>query len=78
MNDYGGGYMDWSNLKVLQLDKGHIDFERFFRFVGKTGYTGDFTFEGTGFDQTGEVNIRNLNKQFARAREYLNMAGIKK
>ena len=70
--------MDWSNLKVLQLDKGHIDFERFFRFVEKTGYTGDFTFEGTGFDQTGEVNIRNLNKQFARAREYLNMAGIKK
>lgn len=78
VNDYGGGYMDWSNLKVLQLDKGHIDFERFFRFVEKTGYTGDFTFEGTGFDQTGEVNIRNLNKQFARAREYLNMAGIRK
>ncbi len=77
VNDYGGGYMDWSNLKVLQLDKGHIDFERFFRFAGKTGYTGDFTFEGTGFDQTGEVNIRNLNDQFARAREYLALAGQK-
>ena len=76
VNDYGGGYMDWSNLKVLQLDKGHIDFDRFFRFVGKTGYAGDFTFEGTGFDHTGEVNIRNLNDQFARAREYLALAGL--
>ena len=68
--------MDWSNLKVLQLDKGHIDFDRFFRFVGKTGYAGDFTFEGTGFDHTGNVNIRNLNDQFARAREYLALAGL--
>ena len=76
VNDYGGGYMDWSNLKVLQLDKGHIDFDRFFRFVGKTGYAGDFTFEGTGFDHTGNVNIRNLNDQFARAREYLVLAGL--
>ena len=63
--------MDWDNLKVLQLGKGHIDFSRFFRFVRETGYTGDFTFEGTGFDQTGQVNLPNLNDQFALAREYL-------
>lgn len=72
VNDYGGGYMDWNNLKVLHLGKGHIDFDRFFRFVRETRYAGDFTFEGTGFDQTGYVNIRNLNDQFALARSYLN------
>ena len=71
VNDYGGGYKDWSNLKVLPMGKGHIDFEHFFRFVRQTAYRGDFTFEATGFDQTGTVNIRNLNEQFALARRYL-------
>lgn len=74
VNDYGGEYMDWSNLKVLMLNKGHIDFDRFFRFTRKTGYTGDYTFEGTGFDHTGQVRIGDLNDQFALARKYLNQA----
>ena len=71
VNDYGGTFMDWNNLKVLQLGKGHIDFGRFFRFVRGTQYDGDFTFEGTGFDQSGFVNIRDLNDQFTLARKYL-------
>ena len=71
VNDYGGSFMDWDNLKVLQLGKGHIDFDRFFRFIRETDYRGDFTFEGTGFDQTGAVNIQNLNNQFTLARQYL-------
>lgn len=71
VNDYGGTYMDWNNLKVLQMGKGHIDFDRFFRFIKRTEYSGDFTFEGTGFDQSGQVNIRNLNDQFSAARKYL-------
>ena len=71
VNDFGGTYMDWNNLKVLQLGKGHIDFDRFFRFIKETRYSGDFTLEGTGFDQTGQVNIQNLNDQFALARQYL-------
>ena len=72
VNDFGGNYMDWSNLKVLRLGKGHIDFDRFFRFLRETGYAGDLTFEGTGFDQTGAVDIRGLNEQFTLARDYLN------
>ena len=71
VNDYGGGYRDWNNLKVLQMGKGHIDFDRFFRFIRETGYSGGLTFEGTGFDSTGNVNIRNLNNQFDLARSYL-------
>ena len=72
VNDYGGGYMDWDNLKVLLLGQGHIDFDRFFRFVKETGYTGDFTLEGTGFNAAGEVNIDGLNEQFTLVRRYLN------
>ena len=75
VNDYGGGYKDWNNLKVLRLGKGHIDFDRFFRFVKETGYQGDFTLEATGFDQTGEVNINGLNEQFALARQYISRLG---
>lgn len=71
VNDYGGGYMDWDNLKVLQLGKGHIDFDRFFRHIKEIGYTGDFTLEGTGFDQAGQVNLEALNAQFSLARTYL-------
>ena len=72
VNDFDGEYMDWNNLKVLRLGKGHIDFDRFFRFVRRTGYTGDFTFEGTGFNQSGEVGIQDLNEQFTLARTFLN------
>ena len=72
VNDYGGGYMDWNNLKVLPIGEGHIDFGRFFAFVLQTGYQGDYTFEGTGFDNEGRVNTDRLNGQFRRARNYIN------
>ena len=71
VNDYGGGYMDWNNLKVLAPGKGHIDFDRFFTFVRQTGYRGDFTFEATGFDQKGIVNPEMLNDEFELARKYI-------
>ena len=71
VNDYGGTYMDWNNLRVLQLGKGHIDFGRFFRFIKETGYRGDFTFEGSALDPAGEVDLASLNAQFTLAREYL-------
>ena len=77
VNDYGGGYMDWNNLKVLPVGEGHIDFERFFRFIGATEYDGDFTLEATGFDKTGTVHIDRLNRQFARVRKLIESnAGI--
>ena len=71
VNDYGGGYMDWSNLNVLVPGKGHIDFDRFFTFIGKTGYRDTFTYEATGFDRQGMVHTEMLNEQFAAARRYL-------
>ena len=71
VNDYGGSYMDWNDLRVLPLGKGHIDFDRFFAFVAGTGYRDTFTFEATGFDAQGIVHIDMLNDQFDLARRYL-------
>ena len=76
VNDYGGGYMDWSNLKVLSVGTGHIDFDRFFRFIAMNNYRGGFTLEATGFDRNGIVNIRMLNEQFDRARNFLRKYSI--
>ena len=71
VNDYGGVFMDWNDLRVLPLGKGHIDFDKFFAFIAQTGYKDTFTFEATGFDQQGVVHIDTLNEQFALARKYL-------
>ena len=71
VNDYGGEYMDWSNLKVLPVGQGHIDFTEFFSHIRKTEYKGDFTLEATGFDKTGTVNFSMLNEQFAKVRELI-------
>ncbi len=77
VNDYGGGYMDWNDLRVLPPGKGHIDFDRFYAFIGRTGYRDTFTFEATGFDQQGTVHTETLNEQFAGARHRLAaLAGI--
>ena len=71
VNDYGGEYMDWSNLKVLPVGQGHIDFREFFTHIRKTDYKGDFTLEATGFDKTGTVNFSMLNEQFAKVSELI-------
>ncbi len=70
VNDYGGGYMDWANLQTLPIGEGHVDFEKFFSFVKKTGYQGDFTVEATAFDEKGEVDVEMLNEQFRKIREF--------
>ncbi len=72
INDYGGGYMDWQNLKTLPIGKGNIDFDKFFNFVGKSGYRDTFTVEATAFDRNGIVDVSMLNAQFDLVR---NMVG---
>ncbi len=61
VNDYGGGYMDWSNLATLHPGDGHIDFDRFFTFVRTQSYRGDFTVEATSFDATGRIDFDKMN-----------------
>lgn len=64
VNDYGGGYLDRSNLKTLPIGKGKIDFERFFSFIHSIGYHDTFTIEATAFDQSGQTHIDLLNSCF--------------
>ena len=75
VNDYGGGYLGFSNLKVLPMGRGHIDFDRFFAFIRRIGYRDTFTFESTAFNQEGQVDLEMLNEQYETARGYLNGAG---
>jgi sugar phosphate isomerase/epimerase len=61
VNDYAGGHMDWANMSVKQLGKGHIDFDRFFTFVRNSGYHGDFTCEATAVNDDGTIRYDELN-----------------
>lgn len=71
INDYGGGYMDWSNLRTLPIGAGKVDFSRFFDFIKKINYKGDFTVEATAFDSKGVIAVDMLNEQFRYIRENL-------
>lgn len=69
VNDYAGGHMDWANMHVRQLGRGHIDFDRFFAFVRGMGYTGDFTCEATAINEDGTVRYDEMNASLRRIRE---------
>lgn len=73
INDYAGGYMDWSNLRTLAIGKGHIDFDRFFAYIKKIGYRDTFTVESTAFGPDGTIDLKMLNEQFAFIRNALNL-----
>lgn len=69
VNDYAGGHMDWANMGVKQLGKGHIDFDKFFAFVRQMGYTGDFTCEATALNEDGSVRYEEMNASLDRIRK---------
>lgn len=69
VNDYAGGYMDWSNLRTLPIGKGKVDFRRFFEFMKRIEYKGDFTVEATAFNSEGIVDVAMLNEQFKYIKE---------
>ncbi len=71
INDYNGGYMDWPNFKTLHPGEGFVDFESFFSFLKKIGYTGDFTTEATSFDKTGIIHLDKLNHTLQNLRNYI-------
>lgn len=71
VNDYAGGYMDWTNLRSLPVGTGKIDFDAFFSFIKRTGYDGTFTVEATAVDDNSRVDIGMLNKQFRRLSQFV-------
>lgn len=70
INDYAGGHMDWSNMSARPLGQGCIDFKRFFAFVARMGYKGDFTYEGTALSEDGAVRYGELNESLGKIRRY--------
>lgn len=75
INDYQGGYMDWSSLRTLHMGEGEIDFPPFLSFMKQNGYTGDFTIEATSFDGDGVIHFDRLNRTFDRLRTLWNTIG---
>lgn len=71
VNDYSGGYMDWSNMKVLPVGKGHVDFDAFFAKLAEYGYPYDCTVEATALDKNRHVDFDMLNECFGRLRGLL-------
>ncbi len=71
INDYNGGHMDWNNLKTLHIGYGKVDFEAFFDFIKKNGYTGDFTVEAAAYDTDGKIDFNLLNRSFERIRKLM-------
>lgn len=71
VNDRLGEYKDWTNLKVLHVGRGSVDFDRFFSFVKTLDYKGDFTTEATSFNTEGKIDLDALNKSLSKIREYL-------
>lgn len=72
INDYKGGYMDWSNLKALHIGDGMIDFEKFFLFIKEKMYQGTLTVESTSMIADGSVDIEKLNQSLDYIRTHLN------
>ena len=70
INDYKGGYKEWSCLKTLHIGDGQIDFERFFGFVNDMGYEGDLTIESTSFDNNGVIDFDRMDQSIRRIRGY--------
>ena len=65
LNDYKGEYMDWSNLKVLPVGEGDVDFKSFFNLLKEINYEGDFTLESTAFNKEGIVDTNMLNEEIS-------------
>lgn len=71
VNDYGGGYMTWDQLKVLPVGKGNIDFEPFFEKIAEIGYDDTMTVEATAFGADGRIDFDMLNKCYSDIRRML-------
>lgn len=71
INDYNGGYKDWTNLKTLHIGQGKINFDRLFEQIRNANYCGDFTLEATSFDMCGNIRFEELNASLQRIRNYL-------
>ena len=71
VNDYGGGVRDFSDLRVLHIGEGHVDFEPFFNKVRSSGYDGWATVEATSVLPDGSVDQGKLERSLNAVRKAL-------
>ena len=71
LNDYGGGYRDFSGLRVLHLGEGKIDFPPFVSCLRAVGYSGAVTLECTCMNPDGTLTPDKMNESIRIARTYL-------
>ena len=69
LNDYGGGVRDFSDLRVLHLGEGRIDFAPFVACLEEVGYSGAVTLECSCFSsQDGAWTPEKMTGSLALAR----------
>ena len=71
VNDFGGTPGDFSDLRVLHIGEGHVDFAPFFKKVRESGYEGFATIESTSVFPDGSINVQKLNRSLNRVRDAL-------
>ena len=71
VNDYAGGYMDFSDLRVRHIGEGHVDFAPFFERVLSSGYEGFATVESTSVLPDGSIDFERLNRSLGDVRSAL-------
>lgn len=68
VNDYGGGVKDFSDLRVLHMGDGHVDFKPFFEKIRATDYSGWLTVESSSVFPDGTVDFTKLNRTLGNVR----------
>ncbi len=71
LNDYGGGYRDYENLRVLHLGEGWVDIPSFCRKLQQAAYGDSVTLECTSMNRDGSLAPEKTEASLAIARAYL-------
>lgn len=71
VNDYAGGYMDWSDLKVRHIGEGNVNFCMFFDVLKKYSYNGNYTIECSSMNEDGSIMTDKLNSSIEKVRSFI-------
>ncbi len=70
LNDYGGGYRDYANLRVLHLGEGHVDLYGFTSRLKAFGYSGTVTLECSSMNPDGSLSPEKTEASLHKARSF--------
>ena len=71
VSDYGGGLLDFKNLRTRHLGEGNIDFASFFRNYNRTERCDTVTLECLSFREDGGLEIDAMNQSIEKMRVLL-------